>query len=182
MDQNSLIQTSDTGEKNPTLRLVKLQTTLDRSLSLVGEEFSYSKLQNLFPELAKELGDNFKAFYDNLYSLLIHSTQDDFSSIQIEYDIENKFINLDKLIVEAKNLAINGEKIEPRPSPEAEFSSRIYPMLERANQKIKEKINKQEQKNSELLALNEKKTAELDQKLKYLLSIYHSVITHQKNL
>ncbi|PVV00437.1 hypothetical protein BB560_005179 [Smittium megazygosporum] len=163
------------GQKSPkSLRLQKLQTTLDRSLGLVGEDFSFDMMKKTFPELSAELGDRFRDFYNQLYSLLINTTQDDFSSILIEYDMEKKCAELDKLVFEAKQRVLNNEEKIQNLSPELEFTSIVYPSIQKTNEKLKQQIEEQDQKNELLLREFENKKAELEKKIKYLSTVHGS--------
>ncbi|PVU91438.1 hypothetical protein BB559_004132 [Furculomyces boomerangus] len=162
-------------DQQSSLRMKKLQNTLDRSLMMVAEDFSYEKLQSIFPELARELGDKFRQFYDQLYALLINSTQDDFSAVLVEFDIETKFKLLEDIVSKAKERALLGIEKNEVLMPEQEIRSRISTFQKESLAKLLSELSKQRETSEKLQKEFDTKRSELEEKLQYLLKIYKSI-------
>ncbi|KAJ1834353.1 hypothetical protein LPJ73_007816, partial [Coemansia sp. RSA 2703] len=99
MDSTDIAQAEIQGTEG--VRYHKLLSVLDRSLASVVDSFKLEELQAIFPDLAQQIPEKLADSYEQISSYLRNSANADFQAILMQYDMESKLVDLDRLVGEA---------------------------------------------------------------------------------
>ncbi|KAJ1730537.1 hypothetical protein LPJ61_002962 [Coemansia biformis] len=96
------------------VRYHKLLSVLDRSLSAVVGTLRLEDLQEVFPDLAREIPGKLADSHDQIGSYIKNSANSDFQAILMQYDMEAKLTGLDGLV---KDAAERKQTLQEKPIP-----------------------------------------------------------------
>ncbi|KAJ2760250.1 hypothetical protein IWQ56_003977 [Coemansia nantahalensis] len=143
----------DTADAASGVRHHKLLSVLDRSLSAVVGTLSLEALQEVFPDLAREIPGKLADSHDQLGSYIRNSANADFQAILMQYDMEAKLTGLDGLV---KDAATRKQTLSDKPipslSPESINRNRSAAIKRAELARLRARLAQVKEENARLLA------------------------------
>ncbi|KAJ1949772.1 hypothetical protein EC988_004636 [Linderina pennispora] len=163
------IEMTDTKPQVPdSVRYRKLLSVLDRSLSSVVDTFRLEDLQEIFPQLAKEIPTKLADSHEQISSYLRNSANGDFQAILMQYAMAGKLADLDNLVADAAKRWDAGVEPVADLSPEAVNRSRAKAIKKRELERLKAKLAGMEAENRAAIEHLEQQRSVLAQEQKKL--------------
>ncbi|KAJ1678913.1 hypothetical protein EV182_003097, partial [Spiromyces aspiralis] len=115
------------------------------------------------PQLSKDIPQVLDDTHRQLCSYICNSAQDDFSSIILQYDIKNKFDQLDDFIADAKARHQN---------PGRAVRARVMSIKNAEIERLSKLVEEMEAENQRLLASLEQRSLQIDAEREQLGGVY----------
>ncbi|KAJ2722247.1 hypothetical protein GGI07_003454 [Coemansia sp. Benny D115] len=158
MESDSAPRTEPEPHISEGVRYHKLLSVLDRSLSSVVDTFKLEDIRTIFPSLAQEIPEKLAESHEQISSYLRNSTNADFQSIIMQYDMAKKLASLDRLVgeaVERRAASSNPDHEHVSPNtmtPESINRSRSAAIKRAELARLESKLAQIKEENSETMA------------------------------